>query len=323
MSDGKDSAFAVQGRVRRPWRDYLDRLQPIRPELHRYCVRLTGNVWDGEDLLQDALIRVFSMLGKIDADIQDPRAYLIRTATNLWIDRMRRAAREASVLQLALPEETSSPNEDGRDAAKTLFQALHPQERAAIVMKEALDLSLEETAAVLNTSVGAVKSALHRARDRLNERRPRAGFDTPPREMVDRFMVALRDRDLNGLKAMCATDLHIELVGGAEIHSFEKGSVFFEHAHTVFVELGFGENPNWRVADYEGEAIVLGFRTLDGAEGLNEIHRLEIEEGQIRRVRCYCFAPDTLRTVATGLGLPALRRPYRSPEFGMAPANPS
>jgi hypothetical protein len=134
--------------------------------------------------------------------------------------------------------------------------------------------------------------------------------------MVERFMVALRDRDMAALQAMCAADLTIELVGGAEIDSFEKGSSFFEHAHAVFPALGFGENPNWRIAEYEGEPVVLGFRTLGGSEGLNEVHRLEVEDGRVVRVRCYCFAPDTLRAVAAELGLPVLDRPYRSPDFG-------
>lgn len=81
--------FAVQKDVRVPWRKYLDELAPLRPELHRYCVRLTGNVWDGEDLVQEALLRVFGQLGKLDPDLErleHPRAYLARTATRIWID---------------------------------------------------------------------------------------------------------------------------------------------------------------------------------------------------------------------------------------------
>ena len=85
MTD-RPKRFANQGAVRGPWRNYLDSLAQYRPDLHRYCRRLTGNVWDGEDLMQDTLVRVFSMLGKIDANLENPRAYLIRTATNLWIE---------------------------------------------------------------------------------------------------------------------------------------------------------------------------------------------------------------------------------------------
>jgi hypothetical protein len=180
-------------------------------------------------------------------------------------------------------------------------------------MKEVLDLSLDETAAMLKTSTGPVKSALSRARDRLTDKRQPAGFDVPPKDMVERFMVALRAKDLDGLREMCAADITIELVGGAEMDSFERGKMFFEHAHMVFPQLGFGENPHWELREYEGEPIVIGWRTLNGVEGLNEIHRLEVSDGKVTRVRCYCFAPDTLRAVAAELGIPALNRAYRSP----------
>jgi RNA polymerase sigma-70 factor (ECF subfamily) len=67
----------MQRSVRRPWRRYLDELTAHRPALHGYCCRLTGNVWDGEDLVQDTLMRVFSPLGKTDTRLKNPKAYLI------------------------------------------------------------------------------------------------------------------------------------------------------------------------------------------------------------------------------------------------------
>jgi RNA polymerase sigma-70 factor, ECF subfamily len=273
-------------------------------------------VWDGEDLAQDTLVRVFSLLGKSDVKLENPKAYLIRTAANLWIDRVRRAAREQAAMVLERAEPTSTlPHEaaDGRRAAKALFQLLHPQERAAVLMKDVLDLSLEETAAMLNTSVGAVKSALSRARGRLDGRKPPAGFDTPPRAIVERFMQALSEKDLETMKALCSDSVSGELVGGVELVSFEKVRTFFEHAHMVMPKLGFGERPWWKVAEYEGEPVVLGFRTLDGVEGLNEVHRIEVVDERIVGVRTYCFCPETLAVVAAELGCPALPRPYRSP----------
>jgi hypothetical protein len=60
--------------------------------------------------------------------------------------------------------------------------------------------------------------------------------------------------------------------------------------------------------------VVLGFRTLDGVEGLNEVHRIEVVDERIGRVRTYCFCPETLAVVAAAeLGCPVLLRPYRSP----------
>ena len=308
-------AFAVQRAIRGPWRRYLDRLEEHRPALHVYCRLLTGNVWDGEDLVQDTLLRVFNLLAKTDTRLENPKAYLIRTATNLWIDRVRRSAREQAAMALDEPEVTSEPlvPADSRPAAKALFQMLHPQERAAILMKDVFDLSLDETAALLHTTVGAVKSALSRARARLEGRRPVAGFDVPPKELVERFMRALTAKDMEAMKSLCSEHISGELVGGAELHSFDKARKIFEYAHMVMPKIGFGEKPWWKVGDYEGEPIVLGFRTLNGVEGLNELHRIEALDGKIVRVRIYCFCPETLAVVAEALGCKALPRPHRSP----------
>ena len=188
-----DDAFAVQPQVRTPWRQFLDRLAPLRPDLHRYCCRLTGNVWDGEDLVQDALLRVFGTMGKLDANLENPRGYLIRTATHLWIDRIRRRERERA---LPIEEAAALPSPaqaaEVREAMGTLIQHLAPRERAAVLLKDVFDLSLEETASILATSVGAVKAALHRGRGRLRtptascrppvpRRRPRSSTDSSRR----------------------------------------------------------------------------------------------------------------------------------------------
>jgi hypothetical protein len=77
-------------------------------------------------------------------------------------------------------------------------------------------------------------------------------------------------------------------------------------------------SPRWKTVDYDGERVVLGFRTLDGVEGLNEIHRLEISDGKIQRIRCYCFCPETVEAVAEDVGATALWRPHRSPDLGSA-----
>jgi len=328
MRDSDDNpAFSVQADVRGPWRRYLDALAPMRPALHRYCCKLTGNIWDGEDLMQDALLRVFGLLGKIDADLANPRAYFIRTATHLWIDEQRRSARHrswaANQLDEGAADATAEHATELRQAASALLKRLPPRERAAVLMREVLDLSAKDSAALLQMTEGAVKAALHRGRERL-QAEPAAEFaaDAPPPELVERFLDALSKNDLTTLQAICSNDLTVELVGGARIDDFERSKTFFAHAHMVFPPqmyelaraMGFGTDPHWKSCDYRGERIVLGFRTLDGVDGLNEIHRIEAVDGKIARIRCYCFCPDTLAQVGDDLGLPALRRPYRSPD---------
>lgn len=324
-----ESPFAVQTDVRRPWRRYLDELAPLRPAIHRYCVKLTGNVWDGEDLVQETLLRVFGLMGKLDADLaklENPRAYLVRTATRIWIDGLRRRTREREVLEMerregereraAEAKRTGDPSRAGevREAAAELLARLAPRERAAVLLKDVFDLSLEESASLLQTTVGAVKAALQRGRGRLEEADrsvPPAG-PLPSPALVDRFMQAMASKDLEGLRALCSADVQVELVGGVDMDGFERARPFFEHAHFVMPQIGLGENPRWELAEYLGETVVLGFRTLNGVEGLNEIHRLEELDGVIAHVRCYCFAADTLQVVAEHLGHKAIHKRYRS-----------
>ena len=312
------AGFEVQGEVRGPWRKYIDDLAPLRPELFRFCCGLTGNVWDGEDLLQDVLLRVFGNLGKINADLRHPRAYLVRTATNMWIDRIRRAKLERAYADERAadlpPVDDASQVVDVRAAANSLFLHLAPQERASVLLADVLDFSLEETASMLKTTSGAVKSALHRGRARLKaaQAAPPAASATP-RDVVDRFVAALTAKDFDAIRALCLADVTIDMVGGAGFDGYEAGKMVVEHAHFVMPDWGFGENPHWRAAVYQGEPIVIGFRTLGGVEGLNEIWRFEEGEGGVSKLRLYCFSPDVLAAVGQELGVPALNRPYRSP----------
>jgi len=76
--------------VQQVWQRFLQRTEPLRPDLHRYCRALTGSVWDAEDLVQDTLLRAFAKLGEISLRIDTPKAYLFRIASNLWVDHFRR-----------------------------------------------------------------------------------------------------------------------------------------------------------------------------------------------------------------------------------------
>ena len=191
-----NSGFDVQADIRGPWRRYLDSLVAFRAELHRYCARLTGNIWDGEDLVQESLARVFSLLGKTDAEITQPRPYLFRTATHLWFDQQRRAQRELTAdvheaAELASGEAEEYRGDDVRSAVAVLMETTSPQERASWILKELCDMSIADIASIVGTTPGAVKSALSRARQRLEGRMSAAHVDAPPRDVVEQFARAI------------------------------------------------------------------------------------------------------------------------------------
>jgi len=313
---GRD-IFEVQAEVRGPWRRFIDELEPLRPELFRYCCGLTGNIWDGEDLVQDVLLRVFGSLGKINADLTHPRAYLIRAATHLWIDRLRRARLEQAYLSMPTDEPASqdaSQVVDVRAAANRIFVHLAPQERAAGLLADVLDFSLEETAGMLKTTVGAVKSALHRGRVRLKAAGGvGAQAASTSRAVVDRFVAALTAKDFEAIRALCLADVSVDMVGGAGFEGWDQGKTVVEHAHFVLPGGFHGDQPRWEAVEYEGEWIVIGYRTLHGREGLNEAWRFEMTDDSVARLRLYCFNPNVLEALAADLGVEALKRRSRSP----------
>src|SRR5437660_5325381 len=122
----------IVGPVKAAWHRFIERTEPVRPELFRYCRSLTGSVWDGEDLVQDTLMRAFARLSEASEPIENARAYLFRIASNLWIDKFRGTREFASG---EVPEQSAPdaplPNEV-RDAARQLITHLPPMERAAV-----------------------------------------------------------------------------------------------------------------------------------------------------------------------------------------------
>ena len=97
---------ALRHDVEASWHRFLDLYEPLRPDLYRYCRHLTRSPWDADDLVQDALFRAFAKLGCMNEPPTNPRAWLFRVASNLWIDRMR--AVHAST---GLPRESVSSSE--------------------------------------------------------------------------------------------------------------------------------------------------------------------------------------------------------------------
>lgn len=83
----------LRDELRAAWHRYVDLVAPARPALHGYCRRLTGNVWDAEDLVQDTLVRTFATLGKIHHQIREPRAYLSGPRATCGSTRSAGAAR--------------------------------------------------------------------------------------------------------------------------------------------------------------------------------------------------------------------------------------
>ncbi len=305
------------------WVAFVDSTESLRRDLHRYCRRMTRAVWDAEDLVQETMLRCFGSMSAPDAEIRNPRAFMFRTATNLWIDAVRRRETESTnavqVARCAAPAER--PTGAARDAGIALFSGLPPQERAALVLKDVFELSLAEIAEILETSTGAVKSALHRARQNPQEEEtdmaPRR--QPPSAELVDRFVAAFNALDIPALTGLLLENVTAEVVG---IDSTQGRDHAVSRDGWVQKSL-FGHEP-WALDAqqparqqraerrvYHGEPIVVVWMARDEGESVEWICRLEEEEGRVARIRDYCLCPETQEEVAESLGLPMRPWGYR------------
>jgi RNA polymerase sigma factor (sigma-70 family) len=193
----------------------------LRPELHRYCARLTGSVIDGEDVVQDTLACAFNALATLEK-APSLRAWLFRIAHNRALDFVRsRALRAADSLDAAgdtVDPQAIDPLESlmRREAVETAvsrFVALPPQQRSAVILKDVLDHSLQDIASLLDTSVDAVKAHLARGRARLeaiNARSAPARPARPPSPQVAQYAALFNGRDWDGLRALLADGVRLK-----------------------------------------------------------------------------------------------------------------
>ncbi|MBI1817010.1 MAG: RNA polymerase sigma factor [Deltaproteobacteria bacterium] len=324
--DTSELPETLRADLRTAWHRYVDMLVPLRPALHGYCRRLTGDVWDAEDLVQDTLLRAFGQWGVTSPEIRDPRAYLLRTATNVWIDTLRRRKTEARAPD-ANPEDIAAPganpemSSDVRDAGSRLLQRLPPQERAAVVLKEVFDMSLDQIAALLATTTGAVKAALHRGRDRLREHESAAAArrPAPSPELLDRFIERYNAKDVKGLVALMLEGGSTENVGNSfhiGLDPSEGTPGFFDavvHGHAEWPPEFQRDSARLERIEFDGEPIMLVFATRRGREALEAVFRFEEQDGHIARLRAYGFCPETIRAVGEILGIRVRTGIYRAP----------
>jgi RNA polymerase sigma-70 factor (ECF subfamily) len=312
--------------VKASWQRFLDTFEPLRPELYRYCRHLTHNAWDAEDLAQDAMARAFVTLGTLFSDLPAPRAWLFRVASNIWIDRVRRARFELLQGDHAQGEVPSQEPQATREAAATLLALLSPQQRAAVVLKDVFEFSLEEIAGVLETTPNAVKAALHRGRDRLSEPAPRVERGPAP-GALESFARAFNSRDLEGLTALLLDTASVEIVGlvteyGPEaakdpdtgsfagsmspLTNDERGGVAPE-----LLEGDRGAIPRCEVLPYRDRwLLVFWFEDVRGPV-VRCVMTAEHERDRIRHLRNYFFSPQVLAEVCDELGLPYRLNGYR------------
>jgi RNA polymerase sigma-70 factor (ECF subfamily) len=279
---------------------FLQTITSLRPRLHRYCSRMTGSVMDGEDVVQEALFQAYRRLERFD-DSQPLAPWLFKIAHNRCIDLLRRRSvrrkAEAEAAKPGFVPPIDPPEPALSHAVEHLVLSLPPKERACVLLKDVFDYSLEEIAAVVGSTVGAVKAALNRGRAKLAAR-PARSIATPVRDaeaarILHLYVERFNQRDWDGLRELIAADARLQVADRFAGRLDESPYFGNYERQTVPWRLAPGE------VDGELAVIILGRET--NAWVPRAAVRLELAGRRVERIVDYSHCPWILPAASSVL----------------------
>jgi RNA polymerase sigma-70 factor (TIGR02957 family) len=198
--------------------------------LFTVAYEMLGSATDAEDAVQDTWLRWDAIGDDARAEVRDPRAFLVRMVTRKALDRLRsNARRREEYVGEWLPEPLLTAPDVAEDvelaesvsiAMLTVLETLTPTERAVFVLREVFDTPYGEIAEVVGKSPAAVRQIGHRAREHVAARRPRMEVSrSEQQEVVERFLAAVTQGDLQGLLDVLAPDVVLVADGGGVVQA--------------------------------------------------------------------------------------------------------
>jgi len=214
-------------------------LVAMRPKLHRYCARMVGSAIDGEDVLQEAMVKALKAVQQSEI-IRQPERWMFRVAHNAALDFLRRRSRIDATLADEDPDMLEDPKDAfgrGETVATSLhtFMGLPPVQRSMVILMDVLGYSLQEIGGIMDASVPAVKSALHRGRTRLRSLATQAEDAAPPhlsnveRSLLSAYIRHFNARNFDALRDMLADEVHLELVAHTELDGRKQVQTYFHN----------------------------------------------------------------------------------------------
>jgi RNA polymerase sigma-70 factor, ECF subfamily len=275
--------------------EFADLTEPFRRELLAHCYRLLGSVDDAEDLVQETYLRAWRSYDGFQGR-SSVRTWLYRIATNACLTASEHRARrplpsglggpggdpsrpqgaagsEVAWLQ-PIPDALVTPETDDpaaiavsreslRLALIASLQYLAPRQRAVLILREVLAFPAAEVAAMLGTTTAAIKSALQRARSRLEQVAPQADRVTEPdqpevRALLERYIAAFENSDPAALEGLLRADATLEMT---------PSPVWFAGAEAIACAVsGLGASGDWRMiaTSANGQPAAAAYHRDDG-----------------------------------------------------------
>ena len=274
--------------------DFEDRLNALRPRLHRYCARMTGSTVDGEDVLQDTLVKALAARAN-GASVGHLEGWLFRIAHNTSLDHLRRRSRNTVVPLTEDVEAAPMPEADIVAVSFQTFLQLPELQRCAVILKDVLGHSLDEVASIADCTPAATKSALQRGRATL-QRLAQTPTDTrlplmpdTARHKMATFVDLFRRGDFDAIRATLADDVKLELVNRLKWEGRDKIVPYFTR---------YAQETKWRFSfgAVEGRLAMLVF---DSNAMKQPAHFVLVDwrNDEIEAIRDFLFAPYALEAV--------------------------
>lgn len=221
--------------------EFIEQAAPFRAELTAHCYRMLGSVHDAEDLVQETYLRGWRGYAAFEQRAA-LRTWLYRIATTACLRALENRARRVLPAGVGLPanqepdghdahdwlepmpdayladtpEDTAIGRQSVRLAVMTALQELPARQRAVLMLRDVVQFSAAEVAALLETTPAAINSSLQRARARLAEAEPNADelaepTDASRRDLVDRYCAAFENADMAALTTLLQDDIRLEM----------------------------------------------------------------------------------------------------------------
>lgn len=269
--------------------DFEERLAALRPRLHRYCARMTGSTVDGEDVLQDALLKALRAQAE-GAEIDRLEPWLLRIAHNTCLDFLRRRARSTVVPLVDEIGGAPFPDADMVAVGFQTFLQLPELQRCAVILKDVLGHSVEEVAVIADCSAAAAKSALQRGRAALRQLAQQPEDIRLPlmsgaeREKMATYVRLFQSGDFDGIRAVLADDVKLDLVNRLKLEGRKTVDRYFTR---------YAEETKWRFAlgAIEGRPAMLVFDAAGAMEKPAHFVLIDWQGDEIAAIRDFLFTP--------------------------------
>ena len=312
-------------------------LEPLRAGIRLHCYRMLGSSHDGDDVVQETMLRAWRARDSLE-NLALVRPWLYRIATNVCLDELKRRPRrllasdafppavdarppfprvDEPVWLEPMPDSWLAGVEDADPHARyalkesvalafvAAIQCLSPQQRAALLLRDVIGLSADETASALHVNVAAVNSSLFRARSAVEQKlggcdaAAIAAHSQVDEQLLRRYVDAFEAANLDAIVALFHADIRttmpplpIWLAGHAENERFYR-RLFADLVPGQFRHVYIGAN---------GQPALAFYRPASSAapHTLHAIQLVTTREGAIATVDHF-MQPELL----AGFGAPA------------------